>query len=87
MEVRGGGNLVKLLADFDYYVFLWLQLAISKRGEESASNLFELDGVAALGSFLQILPCSDRAPQLSECSVQWYRLTSEGGKRDIISGI
>ncbi|PWA59544.1 hypothetical protein CTI12_AA389700 [Artemisia annua] len=62
------------------------QLAISRRGEESGSSLFELDGTTALGSYLQIQLCSDRAPQLSECSVQWYRLTSEGGNRDIISG-
>ncbi|GJU28998.1 stomatal closure-related actin-binding protein 1-like protein [Tanacetum coccineum] len=62
------------------------ELAISRRGEESGSSLFELDGTTALGSYLQIQPCSDRAPQLSECSVQWYRLTSEGGNRDVISG-
>ncbi|KAK9078744.1 hypothetical protein SSX86_002802 [Deinandra increscens subsp. villosa] len=62
------------------------ELAISRRGEESASYLFELDGTTALGSYLQIQSCSDRAPELSECSIQWYRMTSEGGNRDIISG-
>ncbi|KAI7734222.1 hypothetical protein M8C21_004539 [Ambrosia artemisiifolia] len=61
-------------------------LAISRRGEESASYLFDLNGATALGSYLEIQPCSDRAPELSECSIQWYRMASEGGNRDIISG-
>ncbi|XP_071706938.1 stomatal closure-related actin-binding protein 1-like isoform X2 [Rutidosis leptorrhynchoides] len=62
------------------------ELAISRRGEESSSSLFELDGTTALGSHLQIQRCSDSAPQLSECSIQWYRLISQGGNREIISG-
>nr|XP_043632142.1 stomatal closure-related actin-binding protein 1-like [Erigeron canadensis] len=62
------------------------ELAITRRGDESASNLFELDGTHALGSYLQIQPCSDIAPQLSESSIQWYRLTTEGGNRESISG-
>ncbi|XP_076908199.1 stomatal closure-related actin-binding protein 1-like [Bidens hawaiensis] len=62
------------------------ELAISRRGDESASYLFEINGTTALGSYLQIQPCSDRAPELSRCSIQWYRMTPEGGNRDIISG-
>ena len=51
------------------------------------SDMYEIDGPEALGSHLQIQACSDKAPDLSHCSVQWYRLSSEGGKRDLISGI
>ncbi|KVI08108.1 hypothetical protein Ccrd_013523 [Cynara cardunculus var. scolymus] len=77
---------VQLVEKSKRSIELQKELAISKRGEENASYLFELDGTSALGSYLQIQPCSDRAPELSECSIQWYRLTSEGGNRDIISG-
>lgn len=62
------------------------QLAMKKKGMED-NQLFELDGVETLGSYLQIQPCSDNAPDLSECSIQWYRISSEGGKKELISGI
>ncbi|KAF5803482.1 hypothetical protein HanRHA438_Chr06g0280791 [Helianthus annuus] len=62
------------------------ELALSRRGEESGSCLFELNGTTALGSYLEIQPCSNSAPQLSQCSIQWYRMASQGGNRDIISG-
>ncbi|XP_076926055.1 stomatal closure-related actin-binding protein 1-like [Bidens hawaiensis] len=62
------------------------ELAISRRGDESASYLFEINGTTALGSYLLIQPCSERAPELSRCSIQWYRMTPKGGNRDIISG-
>ncbi|MCE0480801.1 Stomatal closure- actin-binding protein 1 [Datura stramonium] len=57
-----------------------------KMGEETVSQLYELDGTEALGSFLQIQPCSLAASELSECSIQWYRIACEGGKREPISG-
>lgn len=59
---------------------------MKKKGMEG-NQLFELDGVEALGSYLQIQTCSDNAPDLSECSIQWYRVSSEGGKKELISGI
>lgn len=62
------------------------ELAMSRRGDENRTYLYELDGTEALGSCLRIQPCSDRAPELSECSIQWYRLSSEGGKKELISG-
>ncbi|CAN4119779.1 unnamed protein product [Withania somnifera] len=55
-------------------------------GEETVSQLYELDGTEALGSILQIHPCSLSASEKSECSVQWYRLACEGGKPEPISG-
>ncbi|KAJ9537259.1 hypothetical protein OSB04_029992 [Centaurea solstitialis] len=68
-----------------YSIKLQKELAMSRRGEKN-TPCFELDGTEALGSYLQIQPCSDRAPELLECSIQWYRLTSEGGKKELISG-
>ncbi|CAI9285224.1 unnamed protein product [Lactuca saligna] len=62
------------------------ELAMSKQGEKNRPDLFELDGTESLGSYLQIHPCCDEAPDLLECSIQWYRLASEGGKKDLISG-
>lgn len=62
------------------------QLA-TKRSEGNGPHLYELDGHEALGSYLRIQPCTDGAPEVSECSIQWYRLTTEGGKRELISGI
>ncbi|KAK4780451.1 hypothetical protein SAY87_016557 [Trapa incisa] len=61
------------------------ELAMTKRGEMNPL-LYELDGPEALGSILQIIPCSDNAPEISICPVQWYRVSSEGGKMDLISG-
>lgn len=64
-------------------LLLQKELAMSKRSEE---NMYELDGTEALGSYLRVCPCSERAPELSECSFQWYRLASESGKKELISG-
>lgn len=71
---------------FDF-PFICLQLAMSKRAEDNICLLYELDGAEALGSYLQIRPCSDTAPELSNCSIQWYRISSDDGKRELISGI
>ncbi|KAF3453138.1 hypothetical protein FNV43_RR03573 [Rhamnella rubrinervis] len=62
------------------------ELVISKRCMENHCQLYELDGHEALGSYLEIQPCSDNAPELSKCSIQWYRVSSEGGKKELISG-
>jgi len=48
--------------------------------------LYELEGAETLGSYLQIQPCSDNAPELSRCSIQWYRIATEGAKKELISG-
>ncbi|CAM8922418.1 unnamed protein product [Rhodiola kirilowii] len=62
------------------------ELAISKRAEEKKFSLFELEGSETLGSQLQIRPCSDIAPDLSKSSIQWYRVSFDGSKREPISG-
>ncbi|KAI7743556.1 hypothetical protein M8C21_000755 [Ambrosia artemisiifolia] len=63
------------------------ELAMSRRGEKNAPDFFELDGTESLGSYLEIHPCFDKAPELLECSIQWYRLTCEDGQKCLISGI
>lgn len=59
---------------------------MTKRGVKNPL-LYELDGPEALGSTLRITPRSDNAPEISMCTVQWYRVSPEGGKTDLISGI
>lgn len=63
------------------------QLAISKRAEENKSRLYMLDGSAMLGSYLRIQVSSDEAPQLSKCSIQWYRVSLECNRDEVISGM
>lgn len=62
------------------------ELAKSKRAEENKSRLYAFDGSETLGSCLRILPCSDNAPQLSKCSIQWYRMSSDDSQEEVISG-
>uniref|UniRef100_A0A7N0V202 Uncharacterized protein n=1 Tax=Kalanchoe fedtschenkoi TaxID=63787 RepID=A0A7N0V202_KALFE len=69
-----------------FSVKLQKELAISKRAEEKRFNLFEIEGSETLGSQLQIRPCSDNAPELSESTIQWYRVSVDGSKREPISG-
>ncbi|KAK4753720.1 hypothetical protein SAY87_001824 [Trapa incisa] len=61
------------------------QLAIIKKSERNVL-LYELNGAEALGSYLEIQPLSNDAPKLSKCSIQWYRVSYEGHKKDLISG-
>jgi hypothetical protein len=62
------------------------QLTMSKWDRENKSHSYKLDGSEALGSYLQVKPCSNEVPQVSKCSFQWYRLSSEGSWREVISG-
>ncbi|KAL3752211.1 hypothetical protein ACJRO7_012944 [Eucalyptus globulus] len=61
------------------------ELSMMRKGEMSLL-LYELEGAEALGSYLQIVPCSDSAPGLSECTIQWHRMSCEGGRKELISG-
>ncbi|XAR69537.1 hypothetical protein NMG60_11001166 [Bertholletia excelsa] len=67
-------------------LMLQKQLAMSKRAEENRSHLYQLCGSETLGSSLQVKACSDEAQELSKCSIQWYRLPTEGSRRELISG-
>ncbi|XP_031378093.1 stomatal closure-related actin-binding protein 3 isoform X2 [Punica granatum] len=62
------------------------ELTLSKRAEENRSRLYILEGSESLGSVLCVRPRTDNAPPLSKCSVQWYRTSSDGSHRDVISG-
>ncbi|XP_012085914.1 stomatal closure-related actin-binding protein 2 [Jatropha curcas] len=68
-------------------VKLQKELAKSKRAEENRSSPYALDGSETLGSCLQLRPKSDvSAPPLSKCSIQWYRVSSDGSQKEVISG-
>ena len=60
---------------------------MKKKIEEEMSKLYELDGQERLGSFLRIQKRSDEAAELSECLIQWYRISSDSDKKEPISGI
>jgi len=64
-----------------------VQLTRTKKGGENVPHLYELEGNETLGSYLQIQPCSDNAPEVSRCAIQWYCVSSDGAKKELISGI
>ncbi|GAV86767.1 hypothetical protein CFOL_v3_30193 [Cephalotus follicularis] len=67
-------------------VKLQKELAMSKMAEENKSCIYLLDGSQTLGSYLRLQPSADQAPQLSKCSILWYRVSADGGQKDEISG-
>ncbi|KAK9939420.1 hypothetical protein M0R45_016116 [Rubus argutus] len=74
---------LRLQKEFTHPLGCW-QLARGAWKKKSQS--YELDGPEALGSYLRIQPFSDDAIELSTCSIQWYRLSSHGGNKELISG-
>ena len=60
---------------------------MKKRDEDEASHFYELEGEELLGSYLRVQKHSDEAAQVSDCAIQWYRVTSDSGKKELISGI
>lgn len=64
-----------------------LQLAACKRVEQNNSGLYLLDGSLVLGSCLCLQPRAGHAPNLSDCSIQWYRIYDQETRRELISGI
>ncbi|XVE90741.1 hypothetical protein DITRI_Ditri20bG0101500 [Diplodiscus trichospermus] len=69
-----------------FSIKLQKELAINKKAEENKSHVYVLRGSETLGSCLKLQPCSDNAPLLSKSSIQWYRVSSDGNQREIISG-
>ncbi|XP_049931687.1 stomatal closure-related actin-binding protein 1 isoform X2 [Nymphaea colorata] len=69
-----------------YSLQLLKELSVSKKLGEKKPQLFELDGPESLGSCLRIVGCVDDAPDLSEHDIQWYRVSPEDGKKEMISG-
>ncbi|KAJ4763057.1 stomatal closure actin-binding-like protein [Rhynchospora pubera] len=62
------------------------ELDLLRRLKEDKKCLFALDGLEILGSSLHIKSQNISAPDITNCSIQWYRLHPDGGKREIISG-
>ncbi|TYH15926.1 hypothetical protein ES288_A05G077900v1 [Gossypium darwinii] len=77
---------IQLAEKSKHSLLLQKELARSKRMEKTISHIYELGGTETLGSYLRIKPCSDIAPELSECSIQWYRISSETSKKVLILG-
>lgn len=69
-----------------FSVKLQKELTLNRRVEENKSRAYQVHGCEALGSYLKVQRCSDMVPELSRCSIQWYRVSSEGSKKELISG-
>ncbi|KAF3442167.1 hypothetical protein FNV43_RR16083 [Rhamnella rubrinervis] len=69
-----------------FSVKLQKELELSKMAEENKFCEYALDGSLILGSYLQIQRCSDKAPPLTKCSIQWYRVSLECSRNEGISG-
>ena len=59
---------------------------MSKRAEESRLCVYQLEGAQTLGSCIRIRPRANNAPDLSKCSIQWYRVSSESEHKETIAG-
>lgn len=68
-------------------IFCIFQISLNKRREQNESLLYELEGLECLGSCLCILPRTETAPNLANCSIQWYRVQPEESKKELISGM
>lgn len=77
---------IQLAQKSKHFLQLQKELAVTKKGEKDMSHFYELEGSEALGSCLCVRSCSDTAPELSKCSIQWYRVSSEGDKKEAVSG-
>lgn len=62
------------------------ELLMNKRAEENKFLPYEISGSETLGSILRVQPCSNEATELTKCSIQWYRLSSECSRREPILG-
>ncbi|KAH7677255.1 ABATE domain-containing protein [Dioscorea alata] len=62
------------------------ELAVNRRLVENKSLLYELEGLECLGSCLCVLSRINSASDLSNCSIQWYRIQPEANKKELISG-
>ncbi|GAB2218439.1 hypothetical protein Drorol1_Dr00001662 [Drosera rotundifolia] len=76
----------RLLEKSKHSLQLQKELAMKKKDEEDMSNLYELEGQEFLGSYFRIQRCAHKAVELSGCSIRWYRVLPDGGKRELISG-
>ncbi|CAO2837420.1 unnamed protein product [Amaranthus hypochondriacus] len=85
MEYELRALRAQLVEKSKHSIQLQKELVVKKKLEE-VTNLYELDGQELLGSFLRIQKRSEDAAALSECSIQWYRVSSDSDKKEPISG-
>ncbi|KAL4587342.1 hypothetical protein LXL04_000211 [Taraxacum kok-saghyz] len=69
-----------------FSVKLQQELLLKKLSEENKLSLYSLGDCGNLGSILRLQPSSEEAMELSKCSIQWYRLSSQCSRRELISG-
>ncbi|KAK1293729.1 hypothetical protein QJS10_CPB17g01690 [Acorus calamus] len=69
-----------------YAIQLRKELAMNKKLDDNNSHLYDLDGSENLGSCLRIISCTNSSPDISNCSIQWFRILSEESKKELISG-
>ncbi|KAK9079260.1 hypothetical protein SSX86_000930 [Deinandra increscens subsp. villosa] len=62
---------------FSFSVKLQQELLLKKLVEDNKLSLYALEGSRSLGSVLRLQSCSEEAMELSKCSLQWYRLSSQ----------
>lgn len=86
MEYELRALRTQLLEKSKHSIQLQKELAVKKRYENGTSHLYQLDGQELLGSFLRLQKQSDEAQEVSECLIQWYRVTSDSEKKEPISG-
>lgn len=86
MEYELRALRAQLLEKSKHSTQLKKELAVKKRNEDETSHLYELVGQELLGSYLRVQKHSDEAAEVSDCSIQWYRVTSDSEKKELISG-
>ncbi|XP_021772222.1 stomatal closure-related actin-binding protein 1-like [Chenopodium quinoa] len=86
MEYELRALRTQLVEKSKHSILLQKELIMKKKNEDEFSHLYEIDGQELLGSFLRVQTRSDEAAELSECSIQWYRIASDSEKKEPISG-
>lgn len=86
MEYELRALRTQLLEKSKHSIQLQKELIMKKKQEDEMSRLYEFDGQELLGSLLRVQKRSDEAAELSVCSIQWYRVTSDSDKKEPISG-
>lgn len=62
------------------------ELEAARAQDADKSKFFRLEGAECLGSCLQLAVLDETTINLSQCSVQWHRISAEGDKVELISG-
>ncbi|KAG6540082.1 hypothetical protein Mapa_018537 [Marchantia paleacea] len=72
------GEVMKLRKELD---------ALKRQGQDGGKQqLYQITGHEHLGTTLSIAAVDEKLSDLSLCSVQWYRIATDGSSTDVISG-